>query len=244
MAAGCVIVIPARYRSSRFPGKVLAPLQGRPMIEHVVRRASRARGIDEVMVATDDERIRGAVEAFGGKAVMTSPEHRCGTDRVAELARGLAAGTEIVVNLQGDEPLIDPRAIEAVIEPLRTDTGLPAATLMKRITDEGELHDPNVVKVVVDREGFALYFSRACIPHLRKPGSGEVYKHVGLYAYRRRFLLELASLEQTPLEKAESLEQLRILEHGHRLKVVETDFRSLNVDTPEHLARAAALLED
>lgn len=241
MAKDCVIVIPARYDSSRFPGKALAQLQGRTMIEHVVRRAAQVRGVSQVIVATDDERIAGAVRSFGGTVVMTSPEHRCGTERVAEVARELDAG--IVVNLQGDEPLIDPRAVESAIEPLRADAGIVAATLMTPIVDESEARDPDVVKVVSDRNGFALYFSRSLIPFPRNSTAGPACKHIGLYAYRRSFLLQLATMTQTPLEKAESLEQLRILEHGHRLKVVETDYRSVNVDTPEHLAQVAALLE-
>jgi 3-deoxy-manno-octulosonate cytidylyltransferase (CMP-KDO synthetase) len=245
-----VAVIPARYDATRLPGKPLADIGGRPMIEHVCRRAAAARGVDAVVVATDDERIATAVRGFGGIAAMTSAAHRTGTDRIAEVAAGLPC--EIVLNLQGDEPLIEPETIEAVIAPLISDPMLQMSTACVAISNRSDYENPNVVKVVKDRTGRALYFSRAPIPHFRGgPGSGgppkggsyeEVgagfsrsFKHIGLYGYRRTFLLKFATLAQTPLERTESLEQLRALEHGYRIQTVETQYDSIGVDTPEDL---------
>jgi len=210
------------------------------MIEHVCRRAAAARGVDAVVVATDDERIATAVREFGGFAAMTNRAHRTGTDRIAEVAAGLPC--EIVVNLQGDEPLIEPETIEAVIAPLMSDPMLEMSTVCVAVSDQSDYDNPNVVKVVKDRSGRALYFSRAAIPHFRSdPGSripNPVYKHIGLYGYRRTFLLKFATLAQTPLERTESLEQLRALEHGYRIHTVETRYDSIGVDTPEDLERA------
>ena len=203
------------------------------MIEHVYRRAAEARGVDAVVVATDDERIAAAVERFGGVARMTARTHRTGTDRIAEIAADLHC--DILVNVQGDLPLVEPGKIEEVIAPLAADPALDMATLCKRITDASEYANPHVVKVVVNRNGDALYFSRAPIPFVR--GSGTPHKHIGLYAYRRPFVQVFASLPPTPLEIAESLEQLRALEHGYRIRVVETWFESIEVDTPEDLER-------
>jgi 3-deoxy-manno-octulosonate cytidylyltransferase (CMP-KDO synthetase) len=255
-----VAVIPARYEATRLPGKPLADIAGRPMIEHVYRRAAAARGVDVVVVATDDERIASAVRGFGGIAAMTNAAHRTGTDRIAEVAAGLPC--EIVVNLQGDEPLIEPETIEAVIAPLMSDPMLEMSTVCVAISDPSDYDNPNVVKVVKDRTGRALYFSRAPIPHIRGgppeggphrrsspdlglftgPASGASepvgsYKHIGLYGYRRTFLLKFATLAQTPLERTESLEQLRALEHGYRIQTVETRYDSIGVDTPEDLER-------
>jgi len=244
-----VAVIPARYHSTRFPGKPLADLAGRPMIEHVYTRAAAAPGVDAVVVATDDARIEQAVRSFGGTVRMTGVQHRTGLDRIAEVAADLSC--EIVVNVQGDEPLIDPRAIAEVIAPLANDAGLQMATLRRRITDPGDIDNPHVVKVVVDRRDRALYFSRATIPFTSEPPEGGrhetgvvgagfsrlVCKHIGLYAYRRAFVRELAALPQTPLELAESLEQLRALEHGFQICAVETHYDSIGVDTPEDLER-------
>ncbi|HUU03112.1 MAG TPA: 3-deoxy-manno-octulosonate cytidylyltransferase [Myxococcota bacterium] len=235
MTARPVIIIPARYQSSRFPGKPLAEIDGRPLIEHVYRSASQAHGFGETIVATDDKRIEKAVLAFGGNVLMTSADHRTGTDRIAEVAAGVTA--PIVVNLQVDELFISPRAIEAVLEPLKVRPGEVMATLMTRINSTNELDDPNVVKVVVDQNGHALYFSRAPIPLARDGQAAVVYRHIGLYAYRHEFLLKLAELEQTPLEKAESLEQLRALENGYKISVVEVEQESIAIDTPEQLAR-------
>jgi 3-deoxy-manno-octulosonate cytidylyltransferase (CMP-KDO synthetase) len=221
------------------------------MVEHVYRRAASARGVDAVVVATDDERIAAAVRGFGGIAMMTRATHRTGTDRIAEVAASLSC--EIVLNVQGDEPLIEPEMIEQVIAPLIADPMLEMSTVCVPISDRSDYANPNVVKVVLDRTGRALYFSRSPIPHFRDSGSGirdsknpsnpesripnPVYKHIGLYGYHRTFLLKFATLPQTPLERAESLEQLRALEHGYRIHTVETTYDSIGVDTPEDLER-------
>ncbi len=228
-----VIVIPARYASTRFPGKPLAQINGKPMIYYVYTRCKKAKGIDEVIVATDDDRIKMAVEGFKGKAVITFKEHKSGTERIAEVVMNIDA--DIIVNVQGDEPLIEPTAIEQAIKPLEKDRSIKISTLMTRITEEGEYNDPNIVKVVIDKEGFALYFSRSLIPYPRQKEHSQVFKHIGLYAYRKDFLLEIAKMKQTPLEKAECLEQLRVLENGLKIKVVETDYESISVDTPDDL---------
>ena len=211
------------------------------MIELVYRRAAAARSVSSVIVATDDERIMRAVEAFGGHARMTSPDHVNGTDRLAEIAADLDC--ELVVNVQGDEPLIEPEMIDEAIAPFTSSPALMMSTLRRRIDDPAEIRNPNVIKVVVDRDGFALYFSRAPIPFVRDgcpaPAS---WRHVGLYVYRRECLLRLARLPPTALERAEALEQLRALEHGIRIKAVETAFDSIGVDTPEDLDRVRRLL--
>ena len=212
------------------------------MIEHVYQRAAAAPPVDAVLVATDDARIAMVVERFGGTVRMTRSIHRTGTDRIAEVAADLAC--EIVVNVQGDLPLLEPGMIAQVVEPLERDPALPMATLRRPIVDQADLTNPNIVKVVADRDGNALYFSRAPIPFVRDasrdlPHVGpRQFKHFGLYAYRRDFLLTLTGLPQTPLEIAESLEQLRALEHGYRIRVVETQYDSIEVDTPEDLERA------
>jgi 3-deoxy-manno-octulosonate cytidylyltransferase (CMP-KDO synthetase) len=203
------------------------------MVEHVYRRAADARGVDAVVVATDDERIANAVESFGGVVRLTRPGHLTGTDRVAETARDLRC--DIVVNVQADLPLIEPEMIAEVIEPLAVDSDVQMATLRRAISDPADCDNPNVVKVVVDRQSDALYFSRSKIPYCREDGG--CFKHLGLYGFRREFLLAFAALAQTPLERAESLEQLRALEHGHRIRVIETRFESIEVDTPEDLER-------
>ena len=212
------------------------------MIEHVYRRAAAARLVDAVLVATDDERVRDAVAAFGGNARMTRPDHPSGTDRLAEVANALSCA--VVVNVQGDEPLLEPESIDEAIAALLEDPSNQMATLCRPIEEPSEFQDPNVVKVVRDRAGFALYFSRAPIPHARGAGGGRApaLKHIGLYVYRREFLLRLASLAPTPLEKAESLEQLRALEHGFRIRVVESAHDSVGVDTPADLDRVRRLV--
>jgi 3-deoxy-manno-octulosonate cytidylyltransferase (CMP-KDO synthetase) len=233
-----VAVIPARYDATRLPGKPLADIDGRPMIEHVCRRAASARGVDAVVVATDDERIAAAVRMFGGIAMMTRSSHRTGTDRIAEVAANLPC--DIVLNVQGDEPLIEPSSIEGVIAPLLQDPMLEMSTACAPLSDPSQYSDPNVVKVVKDRMGRALYFSRSPVPFVRIPNPESripVYKHLGLYGYRRTFLLKFATLPQMPLERAESLEQLRALEHGYRIHTVETQHDSIGVDTPEDLER-------
>jgi 3-deoxy-manno-octulosonate cytidylyltransferase (CMP-KDO synthetase) len=236
-----VAIIPARYHSSRLPGKALADIGGRPMIEHVYRRACEAVLVSSVLVATDDERIRDAVQAFGGAACMTSPAHPSGTDRLAEAVAGLSCG--IVVNVQGDEPLLDPAMIDEAVRPLLSDRTLSMSTLRRRIDDPAELHNPNVTKVVADRHGFALYFSRAPIPFVRDgSAAAQAWRHIGLYVYRRDLLLRLAALEPTALELSESLEQLRALEHGIRILAVETQYDSIGVDTPEDLERVRGLI--
>jgi 3-deoxy-manno-octulosonate cytidylyltransferase (CMP-KDO synthetase) len=237
-----VAIIPARYDSTRLPGKALADIAGRPMIEHVYRAVAQADGLDAVLVATDDERIASAVTRFGGTVRMTSSSHQTGTDRVAEAASALTC--ELVVNVQGDEPLIDPRTISQVVAPFSSDPALQMTTLRRVITDPADYANPAVVKVVTDRAGCALYFSRSPIPaYVGTGASPPAYRHVGLYAYRRSFLIKLAALPQTPLEKAESLEQLRALEHGFRIFAPETLFDSVGVDTPEDLERVRRRLQ-
>ena len=234
-------VIPARYGSTRLPGKPLLDLGGKPMIQWVYERASRARLLDQLVVATDDERIVEAVKKFGGEARMTSRDHPTGSDRIAEVVRGIQC--EAVVNVQGDEPLIDPKVIDLAAQALLDDTSVSMSTLMVRMGEE-EAQDRNVTKVVVDRNGFALYFSAAPIPcHRAETGHGW-YKHIGLYVYRRDFVLLYPTLPRTPLEQTEKLEQLRALEHGYRIKVVETDYDAVSVDVPEDVPRVLALLRN
>jgi len=237
-----VVVIPARYESSRLPGKPLADIEGVPMIRRVYERAAAARGVDRVLVATDDARIRAAVTAFGGEVAMTDPSHPSGTDRIAEAVGSLDA--EIVVNVQGDLPLLDPDSVAAALEPLRADAALPMSTLSTAIRDAAEFANPNVVKVVTDATGHALYFSRAAIPHWRDGfGGGAIaQRHIGLYAYRRKFLLQFARLAPTPLELAEKLEQLRALESGYRIRVVEVANAGVEVDTPADLDMVRSLV--
>jgi 3-deoxy-manno-octulosonate cytidylyltransferase (CMP-KDO synthetase) len=236
-----VAFIPARYGSTRLEGKPLVDIGGKPMVQWVYERALRATLVSKVTVATDDERVLGAVRSFGGKAVMTSPEHPSGTDRVAEASRGVKA--EVVLNLQCDEPFIEPDALDAALRPMIDDPGIPLCTLKTRLTDPEELKDPNVVKVVTDRRGYALYFSRGLIPFDAGKNGPEgaaapakPFKHIGVYAYQGDFLRKFSELEPTPLELAEGLEQLRALENGFRVKVVETPYDPLSVDTPEDLS--------
>lgn len=234
-APSTVIVIPARYHSTRLPGKVLSDIGGQPMIERVYRRAVQAAA-SAVVVATDDDRVRKVVEAFGGRAVMTSDRHPTGTDRLAEAVKSLDA--EIVINLQADEPLIEPAMIDAAADALISTPGASIGTLRKAITDETEFSNPHVVKVVVDVSGRALYFSRAAIPYARGQRRPQTsWRHIGIYAYRREALLRLAALPPTPLEQSESLEQLRALEHGFIIQTAETSHDTIGVDTPEDLER-------
>ena len=212
------------------------------MVEHVYRRVASSPLVSDVIVATDDLRIATRVIAFGGKVRLTKPTHETGTDRLAEVAESLDC--DIIVNVQGDEPLVDPGAIGEAVRPFADDPSVQMTTLFRRIQDPAELKNPNITKVVLDRGGFALYFSRAPIPHVRDPRGGwpPFYRHIGLYAYRRSTLMVLATLEPTPLERAESLEQLRALEHGIRIKAVETAYESFGVDTPEDLELVRRLL--
>jgi len=240
-------IIPARYGSTRLPGKALKLILGKPMVQRVYERARLARGLGSVCVATDDERITRVVEGFGGRAVMTSPDHPSGTDRLAEATRAMDA--DIVVNIQGDQPFLDPVMIDEAVQPLLDDPALPMATLMHPVHRPEDLQDPSVVKVVVDLTGNALYFSRSLIPYPRQAAAHTVYEHVGLYVYRRDFLQKLAQLPPTPLERIESLEQLRVLEHGFRLRVIQTKcrdhaFSGFSVDTEQDLARAEAMLRE
>jgi 3-deoxy-manno-octulosonate cytidylyltransferase (CMP-KDO synthetase) len=237
-----VAVIPARYASTRFPGKALADIAGRPMIEHVYARALSARNVDAVIVATDDPRIADAVAKFGGVVRMTRSDHFTGTDRLAEVAADLDC--DLVVNVQGDEPLIEPESIDAAIEPFRDDASLMMSTVCTRIHAGEAVADPNIVKVVTDLRGIALYFSRSPIPYSRGAAGSDTgpFKHLGLYVYRRQFLHTIAELEPTALERCESLEQLRVLENGFAIRVVETRHDSIGVDTPEDLERVRRLL--
>jgi 3-deoxy-manno-octulosonate cytidylyltransferase (CMP-KDO synthetase) len=248
-----VVIIPARYDSTRFPGKPLYPLRGLPVIQHVYENSKRASLADDVIVATDSETIFERVFAFGGKAIMTDKKHPSGTDRIAEVAASM--DYDIIVNVQGDEPLIRPEMINDVITIL-DDERASIGTLMKKIEDTKEISDPNVVKVVIDKEGFALYFSRAAVPFYRDEWKTldyvsrftvhdsrfTIYKHIGIYSYRRHVLLSLAGKEPTELEKIEKLEQLRALENGIKIKVKETFFETYGVDTPEDLERVEKCL--
>ncbi len=248
-----IAVIPSRYGSTRFPGKALAMIEKKPMIQWVYERTKRSRLITRVIVATDDERIRKAVSAFGGEAMMTSAGHATGTDRIAEVVRKLDC--DIVVNVQGDEPLIHPEMIDEAVTPLVDDPSIPMGTVCRKIERRDEAFDANVVKVVFDRNGFALYFSRAPIPWDRDsrtgkicltdmPLAGDMYKHIGLYAYQRDFLLQYARMPQTGLEAVEKLEQLRALESGHRIKVVVTSHESFGVDIPDDLSKILQRLKE
>ena len=237
-----VAIIPARFGSTRFPGKPLADIDGRPMIEHVYRRAASCSSVTRVIVATDDLRVAQAVRRFDGEVRLTRADHRSGTDRLAEVAATLEA--DVIVNVQGDEPLIDPGAIGEAVTPLVKDSSLLMTTLYRRISNPADINNPDVVKLTLDRGGFALYFSRSPIPYVRDPRGGwpPLYKHIGLYAYRRSALMVLATLDPTPLERTESLEQLRALEHGIRIKAVESAYDSIGVDTPEDLEAVRRLI--
>ena len=228
-------VIPARYASTRLPGKPLKDIAGKPMVVRVYERASQAGLVNETLVATDDERIKVAVEAAGGKAMLTRADHATGTDRLAEVAEAYPE-VDLIVNVQGDEPLIDPGLIDELAGLFANEPELAMATVKTEMEDEAEQKNPNNVKVVCDKAGYALYFSRSLMPYPRKGGC-PVYKHIGIYAYRRDFLLQYAKMEPTPLEQAESLEQLRALENGYRIKVVETKAKFVGVDTVEDLER-------
>ena len=241
-------IIPARYASTRFPGKPLADIHGKSMIQRVYERTCQATLVNRVIVATDDERIAANVRAFGGELCMTSAQHETGTDRLAEVAAGLDC--DLVVNVQGDEPLINPAMIDLAVAPLIADERIAMGTLMVAIDDVEEFLNPNVVKVVTDMSGSALYFSRSPIPcsrdmlplSIEHPMPCVAHKHIGLYVYRREFLLGYSALVVTPLEKLEKLEQLRALEHGYKIQVVETMQPSLGVDTSADLEKVRALV--
>ena len=245
MSAKVIGMIPARYASSRMPGKPLAAILGKSMIQRVYEQSCRAALLDEVWVATDDERICKAVAEFGGQAVMTRPECASGTDRLAEAAAKVAG--DIFVNVQGDQPFIDPQMIDEAVQPLLVDASLPMSTLVHPIHRPEDLADPGVVKAVLDLAGNGLYFSRSLIPAPHNEIPHSVYEHVGLYVYRRDFLLQLASLPQTILERVEGLEQLRVIEHGYRLRCVVTacadnELSGFSIDTPADVERGEAML--
>ncbi len=243
MSPRAVGIVPARFASTRFPGKPIVPIAGLPMIQRVWEGARTAKCLDEVVIATDDERIAEVCRGFGAPVAMTAADHPTGTDRLAEAARGLDA--EIVVNIQGDEPLIEGFVVDAAVDALLGDPESPMSTVAHPAPPGAE-NDPNRVKVAIDRAGRALYFSRAPIPYARDPESPPRYwQHIGLYAYRRDFLLEFVGLDQTEAELAESLEQLRALEHGHRIRVAVVEgWESLGVDVPEDVQRVERLLSD
>ena len=241
-------VIPARWGATRFEGKVLANLLGKPVIQHVWENARKAKTLDDLIVACDDERIIKAVESFGGKAIYTSPNQPSGTDRLAEVVNPL--DVDIAVNIQGDEPLVKPIMIDNLVIALKDEKTAQMATMIKKIEDESELTNSNVVKVVIDKNGYALYFSRYSIPYNRTGESDEkkrptYYKHIGLYAFTKDFLFTFRNLPKSSLEKAEKLEQLRVLEYGYKIKTVETKFDTVGIDRPEDLKRAEdALLKE
>lgn len=236
-------VIPARHASARFPGKPLAIIAGRPMIQHVVERVKQARQVSRIVVATEDERIKKAVEAFGGEAMLTRSEHRTGTDRVAEVAAHIEA--EIYVNVQGDEPLIDPGTVDALVESMLENSEIKIGTPCAAIMEAKDIMDPNIVKVVRDFDSNALYFSRAPIPWVRDTGASvnaRHWKHLGLYAFRREALLEFPTLPPGELEQVEQLEQLRWIENGFHIGVIETDYDAVSVDVPGDIERVEKLL--
>lgn len=242
-------IIPARYGSTRFPGKPLALINGLPMIQHVCQRVAKAEMVNRVIVATDDARIVAAVKDFGGEVMLTRADHPTGTDRLAEVAEKI--DSELIVNVQGDEPLIDPRMVDQAIAPLVKNRQIQMGTLASQIDQIDDFHNPNVVKVVKDQSGLALYFSRSPIPWPRDLNSDQLaealpqlglLRHIGLYVYRREFLLDYPFLPKTPLESLENLEQLRALERGVKLYVAETEFSCHGVDTPADLERVSSLM--
>lgn len=238
-------VIPARWASTRFEGKMLAPLNGRPLIEHVWRQVKKSRVLEEVWIACDDDRILQAARRFGAQAVMTDTDHESGTDRIAQAVVNIS--TDVVINIQGDEPLIAPAVIDDLAEILLADENIPMATVIKRIDQEEDLRNPNVVKAVIDGRQNALYFSRSPIPcdAAKKTFKQNVYyKHLGLYGYRKDFLLGFKKLPVSLLEATEKLEQLRVLEAGYKIKTIQTDYQTIGVDTPEDLRRVELLLRE
>lgn len=241
-----IAIIPARYESNRFPGKPLALIAGKPMIQHVVERAQKVAMLSRVVVATDDERIGACVEGFGGNWVMTRKDHVSGSDRLAEAAEKLQISEhDVVVNIQGDQPLFPAEVIEQVARPLLDDPALPMSTLIYKITREEEIDDPTHVKTVFDRDFNALYFSRSPIPFQRNPVDSvkpTYYKHLGLYAYRKGFLLSFVALPEGEWERFEKLEQLRALEYGYKIKLTITEHDSIEVDRPEDLLRVEEFL--
>jgi len=237
-------VIPARFASTRLKGKVLADIAGKPMIQHIWERAKQASLLDDLIIACDDERVAEAAKIFGAKVIMTAKGHISGTDRIAEVVNPL--DVNIIINIQGDEPLIHPTTIDSVARILLEDKTINMATAMKQIEDPALINDPHVVKVVVDKNNFALYFSRSAIPYQAanpKVKSPVYYKHIGLYGYTKDFLFIYKNIPVSMLEKTECLEQLRVLEEGFRIKVIETKYDTISVDTPEDLRKVKQYLE-
>lgn len=237
-----VAVIPARYGSTRFPGKPMAKICGKPMIIHVYERVKKSINIDEVVVATDNEKILNLVKEYGGKAIMTSSHHESGSDRVAEVAKRIEG--DIFVNVQGDEPLISTKLIEDLVE-LSINNPTKVITAKTKIINESDIKNPNIVKIVTDRHQNALYFTRSIIPYNRLKDNGvDYYKHIGVYSYPKEILREFVNLPHSKLERIEMLEQLRLLENGYSIKVLETEYDSVGVDTPEDITKIERLLED
>ncbi|MFH1846385.1 MAG: 3-deoxy-manno-octulosonate cytidylyltransferase [Candidatus Omnitrophota bacterium] len=249
-----VVVIPARWQSTRLKGKVLADINGKPMIQHVWERVNEAHSVDDIIVAADKERVIKVVESFGGKAVFTSPEQPSGTDRIAEVANTVDA--DVFINVQADEPLVHPLMVDELAQVFEYERNIQMATLIKRIHKKEEITDPHIVKCVVDRKNYALYFSRSPVPYVRDSGatdetgqpiitgdiSGSYFKHIGLYAYTKEFLFTFTNLPKSTLEEAEKLEQLRVLEHGYKIKTIETRYETIGVDTEEDLEKVRAIL--
>lgn len=235
-------VIPSRYASTRLEGKPLKDICGHTMIEWVYKR-TKLSNLDEVVVATDDERIYKEVERFGGKAILTSKEHENGTSRIAEVCTKYE-DYDVIVNVQGDEPLIEPEMINSIINSFKEDDTISMSTLKYKIDTMEEIENPNYVKVITDKKGYALYFSRSVIPYPRKLDMQNYYKHVGIYGYKRDFVVEYAKMEPTPLELSESLEQLRALENGYRIKVMETPYKIIGVDTQEELEKVREYIKE
>lgn len=234
-----VVIIPARYQSKRFPGKPLVLLKSKPLIQHVWEKAQKAKNIDKVIIATDNEEILQKVKDFGGECILTSPDIKSGTDRVAEVA--MKTDYEIIINVQGDEPMIDPVLIDKAVEALN-DERIPMVSIYEVWDDMEAFTDPNVVKVVIDKEGFALYFSRSPIPYSKE--NGKFLRHVGLYGYKRDVLLKLVKLPQSNLEIKENLEQLRAIENGIRIKMIESDKKTIGIDTPEDIKKIERFLKN
>ena len=242
----CVAIIPARFDSKRFPGKVIEALAGKPLIVHTYERTIQASSVEQALVATDDERVVAALEGYDIETVMTRSDHESGTDRIAEAVQDM--DVDIVVNVQGDEPLVDPSTIDQAVQALIDHPEASIATAKHSIQQWEDIHDPNVVKVVTDAENRALYFSRSPIPYIRGKSTDEIgectyWQHVGLYVYRKEFLVRFPQLDVTPLEDLEKLEQLRALENGYAIVVVETQHKSIGVDTPEDLERVREMVE-
>ncbi|MFC1621497.1 3-deoxy-manno-octulosonate cytidylyltransferase [Candidatus Omnitrophota bacterium] len=236
-------IIPARFGATRFDGKLLADFCGKPVIQHTWENAKKSRAIEDLLIATDDKRIYNIAKGFGAKVIYTSKEHKSGSDRLTEAVSSIDAN--IVVNIQADEPLMHPAMIDDVVNSIQKDNTIQMATLCHRISDEHELMNPNVVKVVFDRKGLALYFSRCPIPYnvSRELQVTSHYKHIGLYAYTKDFLFTFKSLPQSRLEKIEKLEQLRVIENGYKIKVTETKHDTVGIDTPEDLVKATELVK-